>query len=98
MKLLKNFELYELQWSRLLHLRSGREATRGLEKKYKAEAGMATANFQCRIATQIWGCDRQGRCARDLIIFGPKSRPKFKVATWLRLGLVGLGRDMNFMS
>ena len=33
MKLLKNFELYELQLSRLLHFRSGREATRGLEKK-----------------------------------------------------------------
>ena len=33
MKLLKNFELYELQWSRLLHFRSGREATGGLEKK-----------------------------------------------------------------
>ena len=28
-------ELYELQWSRLLHFRSGREATRGLEKKKK---------------------------------------------------------------
>ena len=35
MKLLKNFELYELQWSRLLHFRSGREATGGLEKKKK---------------------------------------------------------------
>ena len=33
MKLLKFFELYELQWSRLLHFRSGREATAGLEKK-----------------------------------------------------------------
>ena len=31
-KLLKNFELYELQWSRLLHFRSGIEATGGLEK------------------------------------------------------------------
>ena len=31
-------------------------------------------------------------------IFGPKLRPKLEVATWLRLGLVGLGRDMNFMS
>ena len=29
------FELYELQWSRLLHFRSGREATGGLEKKKK---------------------------------------------------------------
>ena len=35
MKLLKNFELYELQWSRLLHFRSGKEATEGLEKKIK---------------------------------------------------------------
>ena len=25
-------------------------------------------------------------------------RHQFKVATWLRLGLVGFGRDMNFMS
>ena len=30
--------------------------------------------------------------------FGPRSRPKFEVVTWLRLGLVGLGRDVNFMS
>ena len=35
MKLLKFFELYELQWSRLLHLRSGREVTGVLEKKKK---------------------------------------------------------------
>ena len=35
MKLLKFFELYELQLSRLLHFRSGREATGGLEKKKK---------------------------------------------------------------
>ena len=37
MKLLKNFELYELQWSRLVHFRSGKEATGGLEKKEKKE-------------------------------------------------------------
>ena len=37
MKLLKFFELYELQWSRLLHLTSGREDTGGLEKKKKKE-------------------------------------------------------------
>ena len=35
MKLLKFFELYELGWSRIIHFRSGREATRGLEKKKK---------------------------------------------------------------
>ena len=35
MKLLKFFKLYELQWSRLLHFRSGREAMGGLEKKRK---------------------------------------------------------------
>ena len=35
MKILKNFELYELQWSRLLHFRSGREATGESEKKKK---------------------------------------------------------------
>ena len=39
MKLLKFFELYELQWSRLLHFRSGREATGGLEKKKIREKG-----------------------------------------------------------
>ena len=39
MKLLKNFELYELQWSRLLHFRSGREATGGLGKKKKKGKG-----------------------------------------------------------
>ena len=37
MKLLKFFELYELQWSRLLHFRSGREATGGLEQKKKGK-------------------------------------------------------------
>ena len=37
MKLLKFFELYELQWSRLLHFRSGREVTGGLEKKKKGQ-------------------------------------------------------------
>ena len=47
MKLLKFFELYELQWSRLLHFRSGREATGGLEKKRKRllELEWATAHF-----------------------------------------------------
>ena len=30
--------------------------------------------------------------------FVPRSRLKFEVVTWLRLGLVGLGRDMNIMS
>ena len=49
MKLLKFFELYELQWSRLLHFRSGREATEGLEKKKKREkvagAGMGYCPF-----------------------------------------------------
>ena len=50
MKLLKFFELYELQWSRLLHLRSGREATGVLEnfkkKKEKvAGAGMGYCPF-----------------------------------------------------
>ena len=39
MKLLKFFELYELQWSRLLHFRSGREATEGLEKRMKKKKG-----------------------------------------------------------
>ena len=44
---LKFFELYELQWSRLLHFRSGREATRGLKKKRKRllELEWATAHF-----------------------------------------------------
>ena len=44
---LKFFELYELQWSRLLHFRSGREATRGLKiKKEKvAGAGMGYCPF-----------------------------------------------------
>ena len=48
MKLLKFFELYELQWSRLLHFRSGREATGGLGKKKKekvAGAGMGYCTF-----------------------------------------------------
>ena len=39
MKLLKNFELYELQWSRLVHFSSGKEATGGLEKKRKKGKG-----------------------------------------------------------
>ena len=43
MKLLKFFESYELQWSRLLHFRSGREATGGLKKK-KKEKGCWTWN------------------------------------------------------
>ena len=66
---------------------------------------MATANFQRWVANQIWGRDKQGaKCAGqgryvcNLIIFGPRSRPKFEVATWLRLGLVGLGHYMNFTS
>ena len=37
MKLLNFFELYELQWYRLLHFRSSGEATGGLEKKKKRE-------------------------------------------------------------
>ena len=47
----KKIELYELQWSRLLHFRSGREATGGLEKKNKkkmekvARAGMGYCPF-----------------------------------------------------
>ena len=49
MKLLKFFELYELQWSRLLHFRSGREATGGFKKKKKGkrllELEWATAHF-----------------------------------------------------
>ena len=47
MKLLKFFELYELQWSRLLHFRSGREATGGLKKKGRRllELEWATAHF-----------------------------------------------------
>ena len=46
MKLLKNFELYELQWSRLL-FRSGREATGGLKKKKEkvARVGMGYCPF-----------------------------------------------------
>ena len=40
MKLLKIFELYELQWPRLLHFRIGREATGGLEKKREKVAGV----------------------------------------------------------
>ena len=32
MKILNFFELYELQWSRLLHFRSGKEAAGGLKK------------------------------------------------------------------
>ena len=38
-KLLKFFKLYELQWSRLLHFRRGREATGGLEKKKEKVVG-----------------------------------------------------------
>ena len=48
MKLLKFFELYELQWSRLLHFRSGREATGGLEKKKREKvvgSGMGYCSF-----------------------------------------------------
>ena len=48
MKLLKFFKLYELQWSRLLHFRSGREATGGLEKKKREKvvgAGMGYCPF-----------------------------------------------------
>ena len=47
MKILKFFELYELQWFRLLHLRSGRETTGGLEKKKEkvAGAGMGYCTF-----------------------------------------------------
>ena len=39
MKLLKFFELYELQRSRLLHFGSGREATGGLKKKREKVVG-----------------------------------------------------------
>ena len=49
MKLLKNFELCELQWSRLLHFRSGREATGEKKRKKKREkvagAGMGYCPF-----------------------------------------------------
>ena len=45
MKLLKNFELYELQWSRLLHFRSGREATGGLEKKREKVVGVGMGYY-----------------------------------------------------
>ena len=48
MKLLKIFELYELHWSRLLHFKSGREATGGLEKKNRekvAGTGMGYCPF-----------------------------------------------------
>ena len=31
----KNFELYKLQLSRLLHFRSSREATKGIKKKLR---------------------------------------------------------------
>ena len=39
MKFLKILELYELQWSRLLHFRSGREAIGRLEKKKEKGKG-----------------------------------------------------------
>ena len=48
MKLLKFFEFYELQWSKLLHFRIGMEATGGLEKKKGKrllELEWATAHF-----------------------------------------------------
>ena len=48
MKLLKFFELYELQWFRLLHFKSDREATRGLKKKQRKKvvgAGMGYCLF-----------------------------------------------------
>ena len=45
MKLLKIFELYELQWPRLLHFRSGREITRGLEKKKKEKVAGAGIGY-----------------------------------------------------
>ena len=58
MKLLNFFELYELQWSRLLHFRSGREATRGLEKKEGKrllELEWATAHF-LKLSHNKTGC------------------------------------------
>ena len=61
MKLLKFFELYELQWSRLLHFRSGREAIGGLEKKKKKkgkrllELEWATAHF-LKLSHNTAGC------------------------------------------
>ena len=47
MKLLEIFELYELQWSRLLHFRSGRQATGGFKKKREkvVVAGMGYCRF-----------------------------------------------------
>ena len=53
MKIFKFFELYELQWSRLLHFRSGKEATRGLKKKKEkvTGAGMGYCPFS-RIESQ----------------------------------------------
>ena len=59
MKLLKIFELYKLQWSRLLHFRSGREATGGLEKKKKGkrllELEWATTHF-LKLSHNTTGC------------------------------------------
>ena len=50
------FELYELQWSRLLHFRSGREATGGLEKKKREKvvgAGMGYCPFSKKKKIEI---------------------------------------------
>ena len=45
MKLLKNFELYELHWSRLLHFKSGREAIREKKIEKVVGAGMGYCQF-----------------------------------------------------
>ena len=59
MKLLKFFKLYELKWSRLLHFRSGREVTKGLEKKKKRkrllELEWATTHF-LKLSHNTTGC------------------------------------------
>ena len=60
MKLLTIFELYELQWSRLLHFKSGREASGGIKnKKIKRktllELEWATAHF-LKLSHNTAGC------------------------------------------
>ena len=52
----------------------------------KAEAGMATANFQRWVVTQIWGRDRQGASAPTT--WALSARPDF----WV------LGRDIDLRS
>ena len=55
MKLLKNFELYELQMSRLLHFRSGREATGKKKEKRLLKLEWATAHF-LKLSHNTAGC------------------------------------------